>query len=83
VAVPEGGAYVEWVLARKRGATLTGSNTGDDASVANIQFSSQQADLGEEDNSESDKSSSGGGAPIHFIAILLVLMTVVRSRLTK
>ncbi len=78
IELPEGGGYVEWVLARKRGAEL-GSNSGDDAKIATITFTPT---AGAEDHSETTKksSSSGGVVVWPFIALFILLLASRRRR---
>lgn len=80
IELPEGGAYVEWVLARKRGASL-GLGEGDDARIASISFTAIEAEQEESDSNK--KSDSSGGAIAWQLICLCLLLLTYRRRFLK
>ena len=76
--IPEAGGYVEWVLARKRGAEL-GSNTGSDAMVSAIRF------LANDDVQPvvSAAPSSSGGSSQLYLFVLSLMLLAFRARVSR
>ena len=80
--LPEEGAYVEWVLAKKRQAGL-GSYSGVDAIVQGLTFTAlSEPEEDESEETSGNKKSSSGGTGSFYLLGLTLLMLLYRARKT-